>query len=75
MTTKLYATNELKKIREKMGYDQQQMADLLTLEGGRNVSVSAYQKWESGTLNLTAERAVELAKILKVNPKELVRRR
>lgn len=72
---KWYATTKLKELREKRGYTQKEMADLLSLELGRNVSESLYQKWEQGEQNLLPEQVLVIAKFARIDYKELVEQR
>lgn len=73
--SELYATTKLKELRELRGYTQKEMADLLSMELGRNVSESLYQKWELGTQNLLPEQVLDISKYFKIDYKELVERR
>ena len=67
-----YATTKLKDERESRGYTQKEMADLLSLEFGRPISESLYQKWELGSQNLLPDQVLALSKYLKVDYKDLV---
>lgn len=77
MATKIkwYATTKLKELRESRGYTQREMAELLSLEFGRNISESLYQKWENGDQNILPEQVIQLAKWSHIDVKELVEQR
>lgn len=64
MNNKLYARPELQEVRKAKGYDQKEMAEMLTVLIGANISTSLYQKWEQGALGVPPERALRVAKAL-----------
>lgn len=64
--TEIKATKGLKEVREKKKLNQPQMAELLTLLIGKNVSASNYQKWEQGTRPVDPETAVLISARLEV---------
>jgi transcriptional regulator with XRE-family HTH domain len=70
--TKWFATEKLREFREHKGYTQQEMADFLSLEFGRNISVSLYQQWETGVQPLQPEQILDLARVARVDYKVLV---
>jgi transcriptional regulator with XRE-family HTH domain len=69
---KWYATAKMREWREYKGYTQQEATDLFNLETGGNISVSAYQQWETGVLNLQPEQVLEMARFMRLTYKELV---
>ena len=75
MASKLYTTGKLAEARAAKGYTQQELADLLTIETGKQLSISTLQKWEQGQLNITPEWALELSRFLRVELKELLVRK
>lgn len=75
MATKLYATQLLKEWREAKAYTQPEMVALFNIETDKDLSMSTYQKWEQGTLNLTADNALELSRFTRIELKDLVTRK
>lgn len=69
---KWFATINLKKERERRNLTQQQMADLISLEFGRPVSVSLYQKWENQEQSLSPEQVLDLSRLFRMRYDELV---
>lgn len=67
-----YATTKLKDERESRGYTQKEMADLLSLELGKPISESLYQKWELGSQNILPEQAIGMCKYFKIKVDKLV---
>jgi transcriptional regulator with XRE-family HTH domain len=72
---KLYTRPILKSWREEKGYTQQEMVGLLSIELDRDISMSTYQKWEQGTLNLTPDNALELSRFTRIDLQDLVERK
>lgn len=73
--TKLYATSSLKRGRELKGYTQQEVVDVITLTTEESLSFSAYSKIEQGVLPMSAQIALELARLLRVDIKDMVERK
>ena len=55
----------LKQVRERRGFTQQQVADLL------GVKVATYRTWEQGTVKLTLENAFKVSEIIGCTPNDL----
>lgn len=55
----------LKQVRERHGYTQQQVADLL------GVKVATYRTWEQGTVKLTLENAFKVSEVIGCTPNDL----
>ena len=55
----------LKQLRERRGFTQQQVADLL------GVKVATYRTWEQGTVKLTLENAFKVSEIIGCTPNDL----
>ncbi len=70
--TSLYATSKMAELRKNRGWTQEQFADLLSLESGTNVSISAVQKWEIKDRTVPAAMALEIAKALHAPVREIV---
>lgn len=70
-TKSLFATKALADARRKLGLNQQEMADLLTLKLGRNVSYSWYKAIERGTRSMDVENAIKVSRVLQVPLKKL----
>lgn len=70
--SKFFATEKLFEYRSDKGYTQLEMAGLLSIEMDTDVSLSAYQKWEQGTTNLTSDNVLMLARFTKIPIQELV---
>lgn len=75
MASKIFATPALKEYRESRGYTQHEMCTLMSIELERDVAMSTYQKWEQGTLALTPDSALLIARFTKIELKELIERR
>ncbi len=75
MASSLYATNRLKKAREARGWSQAEMATMFSLETAIEVSQSLVQKWEIGERPITPDTALELARFMKVDIRDLVKRK
>ena len=73
--SKLYAKAILKEWRENKGYTQQEMVALFSIELDKDLSMSTYQKWEQGTLNLTPDNALELSRFTRIALQDLVERK
>ena len=58
---------EIRSKRESLGFTQNYMASKL------NISQSSYNKLENGTVEMTLARFLEIATILDINEKDLVR--
>lgn len=69
--SRLYITKELKNYRVEKGWTQEQMADMLAIVWKRPVSMSAYQKWEQGSKNITPDRALDLSTFTKISLRKL----
>lgn len=72
---KLFATKALKELRESKGYSQNDMIDLIVLENETSISPSTYQKIEQGSLSLTANLALDIAKLLRGDVRDLFERK
>lgn len=72
---KLYGNKKMKSARVAKGYSQEDMANLLALESGIDISVSTYQKYELASFAIPAERVLEIAKLLGAEPREIVDRK
>lgn len=68
----LYATSLLANKRTERGWTQAEFADVLSLASGEEVSLSAVQKWEIKDRTIPAALALEAAKLLNVQVRELV---
>lgn len=75
MTSKLYVTETLRLWRQAKGYTQEEMRSLFSLDTGKDVSFSTYQKWEQGTLYITPDFALELSRFTRIELKDLVERK
>ena len=75
MASKLYATDKLREYREAKGYTQQEMTSLFGIEADIGLSMSTYQKWEQGVLNITADNALMLSRFTRIELKDLVERK
>lgn len=73
--TKLFATDRLKKSRELKSYTQQEVVDIISLQSDENISFSTYSKIEQGIMAMSAQLALELARLLRVDVKEIVERK
>lgn len=73
--SKLYTTDKLVEWRVDRGYTQTEMAQLFGLSADKEVSLSTYQKWEQGNLNISPDMALELSRFTKIELKDLVVRR
>lgn len=73
--SKLYATKMLKQWRNAREWSQAEFVGLFNIETNSNLSFSAYQKWEQGSLNLTPEKALELSRFTRIDLKDLLERR
>jgi transcriptional regulator with XRE-family HTH domain len=69
----LYATEALSAERKRRGINQQEMADLLSIKLGHNVSRSLYQKWEQGEKPVNTDDALSISRELDIAIKELWR--
>lgn len=69
---KWFATPKMREWREEKGYTQQEATNLFNLETGQDISVSAYQQWENGVLNLQPEQVLEMARFMRLGYRELV---
>lgn len=69
---KWFATPKMKDWREAKGYSQQEATSLFNLETGLDISVSAYQQWETGVLNLQPEQVLEMSRFMRIEIKDLV---
>lgn len=72
---KWYATAKMREWREHKGYTQAEATALFNLESGSDISVSAWQQWENGVLNLQPEQVLEMARYMRLDYKELVEQR
>lgn len=70
----LYATPLLVQKRNEKNMSQKEFADWLTLELGRPVSASIVQKWEQRRERISSELALEIARVIKVQVLDLVKR-
>lgn len=68
----LYAKPQLAIRRRKRGWTQEQFATLLSLESGQNVSQSLVEKWEQRKRTINAEMALEIAKALRSDVREII---
>jgi transcriptional regulator with XRE-family HTH domain len=75
MSKQLFASKLLKEWRFNKGYTQAEMTTLFALEADIELSTSAYQKFEAGTLNLTADMALELSRFTRIPLQDLVERK
>lgn len=66
-----YATKKLKEVRESKGFTQQEMAEILTIRFGEDISPSTYQKIEQGIYSVKIEKAVAIARELELKITEL----
>lgn len=73
--SQFYAKPKLKQLREAAGYTQDQMAKLLTIKFGSEVSYSLYQKWELGERAIAPEQVLDLSVYFKIDYNELVTRK
>ena len=55
----------LKQVRERCGYTQQQVADML------GVKVATYRTWEQGSVKLTLENAFKVSELIGCTPNDL----
>ena len=67
----IYATQRLREYRENLDLSQKEMAEFLSTMTDRQISNSLYQKYEAGTENVPADRALAISKILKIGFSEL----
>lgn len=58
--------NKIKNIRELKNFTQEYMAERL------DISQAAYSKLEKGDIKVSAEKLSQIAKVLEVNPEEIV---
>lgn len=75
MASNIYATEKLKEYRDSKGYTQPEICGLLSIEFEKDIALSTYQKWEQGTLALTPDNALMLARFTRIDLKELVCRK
>lgn len=68
---KVYATEKLREYREEQSLSQREMADFLSTVTGKNISNSLYQKYEAGTENVPADRALAISKVIKIKFSDL----
>lgn len=71
ISKEIYATNALAAARNDRGMNQQEMADLLSIKLGKNISLSSYQKWEYGTRPISTDDAFRIARELRIPNKVL----
>jgi DNA-binding XRE family transcriptional regulator len=71
----LYATAKLKQLRNEKKLRQTEMADVLEVIMGRNVSLSTYQKIEQGQMKVTIDNAMAIARALDVRMREIWRQK
>lgn len=67
----LLATNRLQERRKEKGHTQIQMAELLTLQTGKKVSMSLYQKIEQRRKTVSSALAINIANALELPVTEL----
>lgn len=67
----LLATDRLQERRKEKGHTQVQMAELLTLQTGRKVSMSLYQKIEQRRKKVSSALAISIAAALESPVTEL----
>lgn len=72
---KIYATPALKKAREARGFTLRALADVLTLETGNEVSHSMISRIENQDAAMSAEIALELSKLFRIEVKTFMERR
>lgn len=72
---KWFATAKMREWREHKGYTQEEAKSLFNLETGLNISVSTWQQWETGVLNLQPEQVLEMSRYMRLNIEELVEQR
>lgn len=70
-----YATKRLKAWRDDRDWSQQQLADFLTLQLGKQVTRSTVQKWENQERGIVADQALMISKALSIPVMELVERK
>lgn len=71
MNNKVKATGLLQETRRAEGINQQDMADMLSMSTGKNISKSLYQKWERGALSVAPNVALKVARALHLPFNEL----
>ena len=67
----LIATNRLQDRRKEKGHTQVQMAELLSLQSGKKVSMSLYQKIEQRRKKVSSAMALQVAQALESPVNEL----
>lgn len=72
---KIYMTKLMQSSREKLGWTRKELADLLAVSTGSNVSESMVNNWERGTHAVAPDIALEIAINLKVQLVDIVERR
>lgn len=71
----LYLTSKLKDFRESNGWSRKEFAELLSVQLNEEISESTLNMWERGERTVTPNVALEIARIYKLELKELVERR
>lgn len=75
MASSLYVTNQLKIGREAKGWSQEDLAAMFSLETGIPATRSLIQKWELGERTIAANTALEMARFMRIDIRELVKRK
>lgn len=73
--SKIYATPALKKAREARGFSLRQIADVLSLETGNEISYSTISKIENQEASMSAELALEFSKMFRIEVKTFMVRK
>jgi transcriptional regulator with XRE-family HTH domain len=67
---KLYLTKRFKELREEKGYTQKELAELLSIQLGKGISVGLVQKWEQKARPIAPIDAVAISRYFNISMKE-----
>ena len=71
----LFVTTKLKDFRDSNGWSRKEFAELLSVQLNEEITESMLNMWERGERSITPNIALEIARIYKLELKELVERR
>lgn len=72
MNNSFYATKKMGEARRNKGWTQKQLAEVITLKTGVDVSLSLVQKWEIGNRAISDTMTVIVANLLDINVSDFV---
>lgn len=75
VSNNIYITGALRSARETLGWTRKELADILSVSSGKEISESMVNHWERGDRPVTPDIALEISRNVQVELKDLIERR